>query len=210
METLNELVGRYPALKNCSDDIERAREILVETFDSGNKLMICGNGGSAADSDHIVGELSKGFLKKRPVPERDREKLKELYPDEWEKLADGLQCGLPAVSLHSQSALLTAFVNDVEPEMMYAQELYALGKDRDALIAISTSGNSKNVVNAAKLARIMGIKVIALTGERESALSSLADVCIRVGEHETYRVQELHLPVYHYLCAAVEDRFYAE
>ena len=147
METLNELVGRYPALKNCSGDIERAREILVEIFDSGNKLMICGNGGSAADSDHIVGELSKGFLKKRPIPERDREKLKELYPDEWEKLADGLQCGLPAVSLHSQSALLTAFVNDVEPDMMYAQELYALGKDGDALIAISTSGNSKNVVN---------------------------------------------------------------
>ena len=114
------------------------------------------------------------------------------------------------MSLHSQSALLTAFVNDVEPDMMYAQELYALGKDGDALIAISTSGNSKNVVNAAKLARIMGIKVIALTGERESALSSLADVCIRVGEHETYRVQELHLPVYHYLCAAVEDRFYTE
>ena len=114
------------------------------------------------------------------------------------------------MSLHSQSALLTAFVNDVEPEMMYAQELYALGKDRDALIAISTSGNSKNVVNAAKLARIMGIKVIALTGERESALFSLADVCVRVGEHETYRVQELHLPVYHYLCAAVEDRFFAE
>lgn len=210
METMNELVCRYKGLECCASEIKTAVELIIEMYKNGGKLLLCGNGGSAADSDHIVGELSKGFLKKRPLPESEREKLRSLYPDEWEKLANGLQCGLPAVSLHSQSALLTAFVNDVEPEMMYAQSLYALGKKGDVLIAISTSGNSKNVVNAVKLARAVGIKVVSLTGERESELSRMSDVCIRVGEHETYRVQELHLPVYHYICAAVEDEFYSE
>ncbi len=208
METLNELVARYPKLTGCRGEIECAVNMLINMYSGGGKLLICGNGGSAADSDHIVGELSKGFLKKRPIPDSDRDTLKKLYPDEWERLADGLQCGLPAVSLHSQSALLTAFVNDVEPDMMYAQALYALGRAGDVLIGISTSGNSANVVNAAKIAKAIGINVIALTGERESKLSSLADICIRVGDCETYRVQELHLPVYHYLCAAVEDAFY--
>lgn len=210
METLNELVCRYKGLECCVSEIKTAVELIIEMYKNGGKLLICGNGGSAADSDHIVGELSKGFLKKRPLPEGEREKLRSLYPDEWEKLANGLQGGLPAVSLHSQSALLTAFVNDVEPEMMYAQSLYALGKKGDVLIAISTSGNSKNVVNAVKLARAVGVKVVSLTGERESELSRMSDVCIRVGERETYRVQELHLPVYHYICAAVEDEFYSE
>ncbi len=210
METLNELINRYPKLSDCCAEIERAKDMLIDMYKKGGKLLICGNGGSAADSDHIVGELSKGFMKKRPIPEKDRERLRELYPDDWERLARGLQCGLPAVSLHSQSALLTAFVNDVEPDMMYAQALYALGKAGDILIGISTSGNSANVVNAARIAKAAGINVIALTGERKSLLSSLADICIRVGDMETYRVQELHLPVYHYLCAAVEDEFYAE
>ncbi|MBO7404479.1 MAG: SIS domain-containing protein, partial [Clostridia bacterium] len=168
----------------------------------------CGNGGSAADADHIVGELAKGFLKKRPLPGELRDAL-AVYP-EGSTLADGLQGGLPAVSLHSQSALLTAFANDCDPALIYAQALYALARPGDMLLAISTSGNSQNVVNAAKLAKARGVTLLALTGERPSKLSDLADCIVRVGDTETYRVQELHLPVYHWLCAGVEETFFAD
>ena len=210
METIKELTARYPGLAHCSTEIEKAADLIIETYRNGGFLFTCGNGGSAADSDHIVGELMKGFLKKRPVDREFRGKLKETFPDDGEFLADNLQCGLAAVSLHSQSALLTAFVNDVEPSMMYAQTLYAMGKAGDCLIAISTSGNSKNVVNAAKIARAMGVKVISLTGNRPCRLDDLADIAIHVDDCETYRVQELHLPVYHWLCARVEEEFFAE
>ena len=142
METINELTSRYPGLSRCAGEIEHAAETIIETCKSGGCLYTCGNGGRAADADHIVGELMKGFLKKRPVPAEFRAKLTEACPDDADFLADNLQCGLPAVSLHSQSALLTAFVNDVEPSMMYAQVLYAMAKPGDCLIAISTSGNS--------------------------------------------------------------------
>ena len=210
METINELTARYPALAGCADEIVNAAELIISVYKSGGCLYTCGNGGSAADSDHIVGELMKGFLKKRPVDASFRAALKETCPDDGEFLAQNLQRGLPAVSLHSQSALLTAFVNDVEPSMMYAQTLYAMGKPGDCLIAISTSGNSKNVVNAAKIAKAMGIHVISLTGNRSCRLDVLADIAIHVDDCETYRVQELHLPVYHWLCARVEEEFFAE
>ena len=152
-------------------------------------------------------ELAKGFLKKRPLRAELRDRLKAAYPD-GEAFASRLQGGLPAVSLHSQSALLTAFANDCDPSMAYAQVLLALSKPGDALLALSTSGNSASAVNAAKLAKAIGVTVIALTGERESALSALADCAVRVGESETYRVQELHLPVYHWLCAKTEEAFF--
>lgn len=210
IETINELTERYPGLAGCGAEIEKSADLIIETYKNGGCLFTCGNGGSAADSDHIVGELMKGFLKKRPVDVKFREKLSGYFGDEGDFLADNLQMGLPAVSLHSQSALLTAFVNDVEPSMMYAQTLYAMGKSGDCLIAISTSGNSKNVVNAAKIAKAMGIKVIALTGNRPCKLDDLADISIHVDDCETYRVQELHLPVYHWLCARVEEEFFAE
>ena len=184
--------------------------MLIACYRNGHALYTCGNGGSAADADHIVGELMKGFLKKRPVDADFRAKLAEAYPEQAEFLADNLQCGLPAVSLHSQSALLTAFANDVDASMMYAQTLFALAKPDDVLIAISTSGNSKNVVNAVKIAKMIGVKVIALTGAKPCALDALADCIIHVGDTETYRVQELHLPVYHWLCARVEEEFYKE
>ncbi len=206
MESIDLLIGRYPKLVNCRSDILHAAELLTEGFRRGGTLFTCGNGGSAADADHIVGELAKGFLKKRPVSPKLRAAL-TVYPD-GESLADGLQGGLPAVSLHSQSALLTAFANDCDPALIYAQTLLALAKPGDMLLAISTSGNSRNVVNAAKLAKACGVTVIALTGERESKLSELADCAIRVGDTETYRVQELHLPVYHWLCAKVEETFF--
>ena len=208
MESIDLLIGRYPKLIGCREDLLRALELLSQGFRRGGTLFTCGNGGSAADADHIVGELAKGFLKKRPVPAKLRAAL-AVYPD-GEALADGLQGGLPAVSLHSQSALLTAFANDCDPSLVYAQAFLALAKPGDMLLAISTSGNSHNVVNAAKLAKVRGAAVIALTGERPSKLSALADCAIRVGDTETYRVQELHLPVYHWLCAGVEEAFFAE
>ena len=209
MDSIDLLIGRYPKLIGCRSELLRAAELLADTYRRGGTLFTCGNGGSAADADHIVGELAKGFLKKRPVPAVFREKLAELYPDGAE-LAAGLQRGLPAVSLHSQSALLTAFANDCDPALIYAQTLYALAKPGDALLAISTSGNSHNVVCAAKLAKAAGLTVIALTGEKESALSALADCAVRVGDTETYRVQELHLPVYHWISAKLEDIFFEE
>lgn len=210
METIIELTKRYPLLSGCADDIVRAGEILKECFGNGHRLYTCGNGGSSSDADHIVGELMKGFLKKRPVDDSFRERLSAIDPENADFIADNLQCGLPAISLHSQSALLTAFANDVDASMMFAQTLFALGNAGDVLIAISTSGNSKNVVNTAKLAAAMGINVIALTGENSCILDKFADCVIHVGACETYRVQELHLPVYHWLCAKIEDEFYSD
>lgn len=210
IETIKELVNRYPGLKMAEEAIAQAEEAIISAYKNGGTLFTCGNGGSAADADHIVGELMKGFLKKRPVPACDREKLREVDPETADFMADNLQCGLPAVSLHSQSALLTAFANDVDASMMYAQVVYAMGRAGDVLIAISTSGNSKNVVNAAKIAKLKGLTVISLTGEKLCKLDEIADVAIHVGDTETYRVQELHLPVYHRICAAVEEAFYGE
>ena len=188
------LYEKYPALKVCREDIETALELMLDTYRNGGKVLVCGNGGSAADSEHIVGELMKGFLSKRPVTD-------ERIP---EKMRDNLQGSLPAISLPSQSAILSAFINDVDPEMMYAQLVYGYAKENDLLIGLSTSGNSKNVVNAIEVARSIGMKTLSLTGEKESRMSALSDVTIRVPETETYKVQEYHLPVYHYLCAEVE------
>ncbi len=210
METITNLIARYPGLTDCATAIETAANLLISAYRNGRTLYTCGNGGSAADADHIVGELMKGFLKKRPVSREFREKLAQIAPEQADFLANNLQCGLPAVSLHSQSALLTAFANDVDASMMYAQTLFALAKPGDILIAISTSGNSKNVVNAAKIAKVLGVTVLALTGAKPCALDNFADCIIHVGDTETYRVQELHLPVYHWLCARIEDEFYAE
>lgn len=207
MESIDLLIGRYPKLIGCKAEIARAAELLTASFRGGGTLFTCGNGGSAADADHIVGELAKGFLKKRPVDGALADRLASLYPDGGE-FAGKLQGGLPAVSLHSQSALLTAFANDCDPAMIYAQTLLALSKPGDMLLVISTSGNSENAVNAAKLAKAVGVGVIALTGERESKLSALADCAVRVGDTATYRVQELHLPVYHWLCAKIEENFF--
>ena len=192
------LYETYPALSVCRDDIEKAIEQMLHTYRQGGKLLLCGNGGSAADSDHIVGELMKGFLLPRPVTD-------ERLP---QRLRRGLQGSLPAISLPSQSAVLSAFCNDVDPEMMYAQLVYGYGRPGDLVVGISTSGNSKNVVNALEVAKCLGLSTLALTGEKESRLSQLADVTIRVPAVETYLVQEYHLPVYHYLCARVEQAMF--
>ena len=171
---------------------------MIDTYKNGGKVLVCGNGGSAADCEHIVGELMKGFLSKREVTDN-------RIPEELRK---NLQGALPAISLPSQSAILSAFINDVEPDMMYAQLVYGYAKENDLVIGISTSGNSKNVVNAIEVARCMGVKTLSLTGSKESKLSDNSDVTICVPETETYKVQELHLPVYHYLCAEVEKEMF--
>ena len=162
--------------------------------------MICGNGGSAADSEHIAGELLKAFVLKRPVCDK-------RIPDE---IRDKLQLSLPAISLTSQSAIFTAYINDVDPQMIYAQLVYGYASSKDLILALSTSGNSVNVVNAVKVAKAIGAKTVAFTGEQGGMLSDLCNVTINVPESETYKVQEYHLPIYHYLCQKVEKHFFNE
>lgn len=204
---MKELYERYPILKECDSNIESAVEMLCESYKSGGKLLLCGNGGSCADCEHIVGELMKGFLLSRPV-DYLCDKFKELGFDDAEYMTKNLQGSLPAVSLPHQSALISAFSNDVAPDMIYAQLVLGLASSNDVLLCLSTSGNSKNVVYAAKCAKALGIKTIAMTGKNASLLSDLCDITIQVPEYETYKIQELHLPVYHYICAQIERTFF--
>lgn len=201
-DILNSLIERFPALSECRNDILSAYNLMVDCYDNGGKLLCCGNGGSAADCDHLVGELMKGFLKKRPLSDEEKEKFSS------EKLASGLQKGLPAISLCAHSALMTAFCNDESPEFVFAQQVYAFAQKNDILVAFSTSGNSENVVYAAQAAKAAGIAVVAITGNKESKLSVICDVCIRIPETETYKIQELTLPVYHCLAAMIEDKYF--
>ena len=202
------LTERHPALEACGTDIESAIAMIVESYESGGKLLLCGNGGSAADCDHIVGELMKGFLSKRQICDEKKADMLRMCPGLDEIVLDSLQMGLPAISLHSALAFNTAFCNDVAADLVYAQALFALGKKNDVLLAISTSGNSENVVRAAEIAKAMGIRVIGLTGVGGGKLKSISDVTICVPESETYKVQELHLPVYHYICSELEKHFF--
>ncbi len=205
-----ELYSRYPALEECRDAIEAAREAWISCYEQGGKLLICGNGGSCADASHIVGELMKGFLKKRPLSAARKAAMKARCPELEEEALNRLQGGLPAVALPAFDALNSAFCNDVDPELIYAQPLMGLGRPGDMLLCISTSGNSKNVVAAAKVGKALGLTVLGLTGRSGGKLKELADLCICVPETETFKVQELHLPVYHYLCAETEAHFFTE
>ena len=204
------LYTRYPALEACRKDVEAATAAIIETYKNGGKVLLCGNGGSCADCDHIVGELMKGFLLRRPVSTEMEKALSEIAGEEGKTLAKNLQCSLSAISLPGQTALVSAYCNDVEPDAVYAQLVLGHGNPGDILICMSTSGNSKNVYNAAVVAKAKGVKTIGMTGARESRLSGLCDICIRVPETETYKIQELHLPVYHAMCADVEATFYTE
>ena len=204
---MDRLIERYPALKECGEDIAAAVRLVIDTYQAGGKLLLAGNGGSAADCEHISGELLKGFMSKRPLSEEKRREMCASYPVE-EDVLDKLQMGLAAIPLTSLSALGTAFSNDVSPELVFAQGVFALGKRGDTLIAMSTSGNSKNVLRAAEVAKAVGVKVIGLTGQGGGALKDVCDVCVCVPETETYKVQEYHLPVYHYLCQEVEEHFF--
>lgn len=206
----HDLYDRYPRLLSCRDDICRAFDAVTQTFRSGGKLLICGNGGSAADAEHIAGELMKGFLLKRPTPAGFRERMREMFGDEGLKAAAKLQRALPAIALTGHIALSTAFNNDVDPALTFAQQVYGYGKPGDILMGISTSGNSTNVIKALWVAKALGVKTVGLTGKTGGSMASSCDICIKVPAGETYEVQELHLPVYHCLCSMIEAEIYSE
>ena len=204
------LVERYPSLESAKNDIVAAYLLLEESYNNGGKLLVAGNGGSAADAEHIVGELMKGFKLPRK-PEADfAEKLVEENQELGSVLAENLQGALPAIALDGHPALSTAYMNDCEPLLCFAQQVNGYGKSGDVFLGISTSGNSKNVLFAATTAHAKGMKVIGLTGAKDSKLKDMSDVCIKAPQTETYMIQELHLPIYHCLCLMLEDRFFGE
>lgn len=202
------LLNRYPALELLRERLVQAVEEMVQTFSSGGKLLICGNGGSAADSLHITGELMKSFVKRRPLSEDIVLRFRAQFPEAAEYYINNLQGALPAISLVSESALMTAYGNDNTADLVFAQQVFGYGKDNDVLLAISTSGNSGNVLHAARVARAMGLKVISLTGEKGGALAELSDILLDVPSSITHQIQELHLPVYHTICLAVETELF--
>jgi len=196
----NRLFERYPDLSGLKDNIMEAYTALWRTYRDKGKLLVCGNGGSASDSEHIVGELMKGFYKKRPLGEQISKIIG--YESRY------LQEALPAIALTGHTSLSTAFMNDVDPDMVFAQQVYGYGRKGDAFLGISTSGNSKNVVNAAKVAKALGLTVIALTGPKGGELGEICDVLINVPGDTVAEIQERHLPVYHTLCAMLEEKFF--
>lgn len=208
MVLLNDLLYRYPSLQECRDDIEKAYFALISCYEKNAKVLLCGNGGSAADCDHIVGELMKGFLKKRKISGAIRDTLLASGDKKGEFLSDHLQGSLPAISLASASALCTAFSNDVSNDLVFAQQVFGYGKKDDILIGLSTSGNSKNVVYALFLAKTMGMITIGLSGQSGGEMKDICDIMIRVPKTATPEAQELHLPIYHTLCAMVEQYFF--
>ena len=207
---LDELIKRYPILERVREDIDVVYGILERCYENGGKLLIAGNGGSAADAEHIVGELMKGFVKRRPVTEEMKEALEKADPVRGKELSEKLQGGLPAIALVDHAALSTAFANDVDGMLSYAQQVNGYGKPGDVFLGISTSGNAENVMYAAVTAKAKGMKVVGLTGKDSGKLAGIADAAVIVPEMETYKIQELHLPVYHALCLMLEHRFYEQ
>lgn len=206
--TFQTLADRYPALADAMNEIELAFDLLCGCYDSGGKLLLCGNGGSAADCAHIVGELMKGFLSPRKLSKDDRAFFDDM-DEATRRLPDKLQNGLAAISLCAQQSLLSAVANDVDPAMVFAQQVWVYGQNSpDLLLAISTSGNAENVVAAVRTANALGMDTVAITGRDGGRLRELCTVCIRLPETETYKVQELTEPVYHALCAALEAHYF--
>lgn len=204
------LMERHPTLEVCKQDIINAYLIMEECYENGGKLLVAGNGGSAADSEHIAGELMKRFKIQRPVSDEYAKKLLEIDPERGPGLAKNLERSLMAIPLVAHEALTTAYINDVDGLGVFAQQLMGFGREGDVFLGISTSGNSKNIMNATVVARASGIKVIGLTGATGGELAIVSDVAIKIPETETYMIQELHLPVYHCLCLMLEDRFFGE
>ena len=202
------LIGRYPALDKCKQSIIDAYLVMEECYEQDGKLLIAGNGGSAADSEHIAGELMKRFKTPRPVTQEMAEKLRKVDPVRGEELSKNLECGLMAIPLVAHEAFTTAYINDVDGLGVFSQQLFGFGRTGDVFLGISTSGNSKNVMFATVVARALGIKVIGLTGAKGGELAKVADVAVKVPEIETYMIQELHLPVYHCWCLMLEDKFF--
>lgn len=207
METL---LQRYPDLEGCAASIEAAAQCLIRCYEQGGKLLIAGNGGSCADAEHIVGELMKGFVKLRPLSPEKKAAMKARCPELPEDTLKKLQVGLPAIALDGAPALSTAFDNDVDPDLTYAQQVLGYAGEHDVFMGISTSGNAKNVAQAALVARGLGLPVIGLTGKTGGRLKELSDIAIVVPSQETYQIQERHLPIYHALCLLVEEHFFRE
>ena len=201
-QIINELVERYPQLEDCVSDIGRAFDVITEAYKQDAMLYICGNGGSAADAEHMVGELMKSFYFRRPVQEGFIREVNDPY------IANNLEGALRAIALTGSGSLATAFANDVAPDLVFAQQVYGYGRPGDVLMGISTSGNSTNILHALKVARTKEMKTIGLSGQSGGDMAALCNVCIRVPEEETYKVQELHLPVYHALCRMLESHFF--
>lgn len=204
------LMKRYPVLEICKEEIIGGYELMETCYKNGGKLLIAGNGGSAADSEHIAGELMKRFKTPRSIPEDLKKKLIEVDSIRGENLAKNLERPLMAIPLVAHEALTTAYINDVDGLGVFAQQLYGFGREGDVFLGITTSGNSQNVMSATVVARALGIKVLGLTGENGGELSQVANVCVKVPETETYMVQELHLPVYHCWCLMLEDKFFGK
>lgn len=210
MKHIDELCIRYPVLSVCKNDIEKAAEALIESFENGGKLLVAGNGGSCADSDHISGELLKSFVKKRRPSVELIDSIRKINPETGDYLADKLQGSLPVIALTNNTALMTASLNDVDGNVMFAQQVNGYGKEGDVFLGISTSGNSKDIVYPTVVAKAKGLMTVALTGKDGGKLKGIADICIVVPEQETFKIQELHLPVYHALCLEIEEYFWRE
>ncbi|TDF98755.1 D-sedoheptulose-7-phosphate isomerase [Paenibacillus piri] len=207
---IKKLMRKYPDLESCFPAIILTVEALAAAYRKGGKILVCGNGGSAADSEHIVGELMKGFMMRRPVSDEVRVKLETAFPGEGDYLANHLQGALPAISLVSQTAVSTAFANDVAPDMVFAQQVFGYVKPGDAVIGISTSGSSKNVVYALQVAKALGATAIGLTGGDGGRMKDICDVTICVPYNSTPDIQERHLPIYHAICIALEEEFFSD
>lgn len=205
---LNDLIKRYPSLEVCKKDIEKAYLMLEKAYDNNKKLLIAGNGGSAADSEHMAGELMKRFKINRKIDKKLSDKLKRIDRQRGLRLSKNLEMPLRAVPLTSHIAITTAYMNDADATGVFAQQMLGFGDKGDVFLAISTSGNSENIISACVVAKALGIKIIGLTGQKDSLLNKYADVCIKVPETETYKVQELHLPVYHCLCLMLESNYF--
>ena len=209
-EILNDLILRCPVLAAQKDAIETAYRILVRCYENGGKLLLCGNGGSAADALHIAGELMKSFILPRPVDPALAQTLHDAFPADADFLCDKLERALPAIPLVESAAISTAVQNDTASTLVFAQQVYGLGNPGDVLLAISTSGNSVNVVYAAEVAQALGMQIISLTGKTPNKLEIISDCIIGVDDTETFRIQELHLPIYHALCLMLENHFFGE
>lgn len=208
-DPLDDVIGRFPSLGSCRAAMAGAVERIAGACEAGGKLLVCGNGGSAADSEHLVADLMKGFMVPRPIPAGERQRLRDLG-DARGTIADGLQGAIPAIALSGSGAFLTAMGNDVDYDLVFAQQVYGLGHPGDVLLAISTTGTSASVVHAARVARLKGMPVVVLTGRDGGDLAALADVAIRVPADLVFEIQELHLPVYHALALALERRLFAQ
>ena len=205
---LKKLLADDPSLAGNRQEILRAFELWRDSYSQGNKTLVCGNGGSAADSEHIVGELMKGFLLRRPLPVQEQEQLQAEFGDAGTYLAQHLQGALPAISLVSQTSLITAFANDVAADLVFAQQVYGYGQKGDVLVALSTSGNSVNVLHALRVAKLKGMKTIGFMGGQSGLMESLCDVTIKVPYTSTPDIQQRHLAIYHALCAMLEQHFF--